>query len=320
MFRNSPRLAARRQSTVTRNRGGAPARRCRPVLERLEDRRVPSTFTVVNTLDSGPGSLRQAIADANAAPGADLIDFNIPGGGVHTISPTSALPAITAPVTIDGYTQPGAGPNSLAVGNNAVQLIELNGSSAGQVNGLRLYGGNSTVRGLVITRFQINGMEVQSSANVIEGNFLGTDPTGTLDRGNGSLQGDNIYIRPIGGQPIGWEHSADGNRIGGTTPAARNVIVGARNGFAGVHISVSNNNVVQGNYIGANAAGTAAIGNAVGVLIWGHNGTTGDASVDGNVVGGTAPGAGNLISGNVNSGVSVSGFTYNLQLITLAKN
>lgn len=320
MFRNSLRNSTRRYSPMTRTSGKAAGRRYHPALERLEDRSVPSTFSVVNTLDAGPGSLRQAILDANAAPGADLIDFNIPGGGVHTISPTSALPAITGPVTIDGYSQPGASPNSLALGNNAVQLIELNGSTAGQVNGLRLYGGNSTVRGLVINRFQINGIEVQSSANVIEGNFLGTDPTGTLDRGNGTFQGDNIYIRPVGGQPMGWEHSADGNRIGGTTPAARNVIAGARNGFAGLHISVSSYNVVQGNYIGTNAAGTAAIGNAVGVLIWGHNGTTGDASVDGNVVGGSAPGAGNLISGNVFNGISVSGFTYNLQLITVATN
>src|SRR5262245_15297541 len=100
---------------------------CRSPLgfEVLEDRLAPATFTVINTLDSGAGSLRQAILGANAAPGADLIDFQIPGAGVHTISPTSTLPAITDTVTIDGYTQPGAAANTLAVGDNAILQIEL---------------------------------------------------------------------------------------------------------------------------------------------------------------------------------------------------
>jgi hypothetical protein len=92
-----------------------------------------ATFTVTNTGDSGPGSLRQAILDANAAPGADAIAFNIPGRGVHAIGPLSPLPALTddAGVTIDGYTQPGASPNTLAIGDNAVLLVELNGALAG---------------------------------------------------------------------------------------------------------------------------------------------------------------------------------------------
>jgi len=86
-----------------------------------------ATFTVTNTNDSGPGSLRQAILDANASPGADLISFNIPGSGGHTISPQTALPALTdyAGVTLDGYTQPGSSPNTLVVGDNAVVAIEI---------------------------------------------------------------------------------------------------------------------------------------------------------------------------------------------------
>ncbi len=86
-----------------------------------------ATFMVLNTNDSGPDSLRAAIEGANAAPGADTISFAIPGGGVKTIAPVADLPAITGPVTIDGYTQPGSSPNTLAVGNNAVILIELEG-------------------------------------------------------------------------------------------------------------------------------------------------------------------------------------------------
>src|ERR1041384_977469 len=82
-----------------------------------------STFTVTNANDSGAGSLRQAILDANANVGTDTIDFDIPGTGVHTISlTTGALPDITEAVTIDGYSQPGSSENTLANGDNAVLL------------------------------------------------------------------------------------------------------------------------------------------------------------------------------------------------------
>ena len=86
-----------------------------------------ATFSVTNTNDAGAGSLRQAILDANANAGTDLINFSIPGPGPHTIQPASALPIITDPVVIDGYTQPGASPNSNGpgLGSNAVLKIEL---------------------------------------------------------------------------------------------------------------------------------------------------------------------------------------------------
>ncbi len=92
-----------------------------------------ATFIVSNTNDSGPGSLRQAILDANLAPGADDITFHFPGAGVHMISPLSPLPPLTddAGVTIDGYTQPGSKPNRKAIGDNAVLLIELDGAGLG---------------------------------------------------------------------------------------------------------------------------------------------------------------------------------------------
>src|SRR5690242_12649157 len=77
-------------------------------IEWLEDRTVLSTFTVTNIGDAGPGSLRQAILDSNAAIGTtNTIDFDIPGSGIQTIAPLSALPAITGAVLIDGFTQPG---------------------------------------------------------------------------------------------------------------------------------------------------------------------------------------------------------------------
>src|SRR5262247_3435245 len=129
-----------------------------------------STFVVTNTNNSGPGSLAQAILDANANLGADTIVFNIPGSGVQTISPASPLPTITDPVTIDGYTQPGAIANTLAVGTNAVLLIELSGASANSAAGLTISAGNTTIRGLVINRFNFYGIYIQTNdGNTIAG-------------------------------------------------------------------------------------------------------------------------------------------------------
>src|SRR5262249_49782605 len=88
-----------------------------------------SSLLVTNTNDRGQGSLRQAILDANSSPGQDTIPFAIPGGGAQTIAPLTLLPAITDPVIIDGYTQPGASPNTLAVGNNAAILVVLSGQN-----------------------------------------------------------------------------------------------------------------------------------------------------------------------------------------------
>src|SRR5262245_14249698 len=84
-----------------------------------------AALTVTTTNDSGPGSLRHAISNANLTVALDTIEFNIPGAGVHTISISNALPTITNSVIIDGYTQPGSSPNTLSNGNNAVLLVEL---------------------------------------------------------------------------------------------------------------------------------------------------------------------------------------------------
>jgi len=118
-------------------------------------------FIVTNTNDAGPGSLRQAILDANARTGTDTIAFDISGAGPHTIRPTSALPQIIDPVVIDGYTQPGARPNNNrpGLGKNAVLKIELDGSNA-SASGIVITGANSTVRGLVINRFNPTGIVI----------------------------------------------------------------------------------------------------------------------------------------------------------------
>jgi Domain of unknown function (DUF4347) len=127
-----------------------------------------ATFTVTTSNDSGAGSLRTAITSANAAAGTDTIVFNIAGGGVHTINLASALPTITGRVTIDGYTETGSSVNTLAVGDNAVLTIELNGTGAGSANGLWLGAGSdgSTIKGLVINRFSLDGIQIDSTGNL----------------------------------------------------------------------------------------------------------------------------------------------------------
>ena len=247
------------------------------------------TFTVINTTDNGGGSLRQAIINANNSSGTDTIAFNIPGGGPHTIQPISVLPELIYPVIIDGYTQPGASENTnpVGLGINAVMMIELDGSLARTgvgADGLNLYGGNSIVRGLVINRFDGNGIGIaQGGGNVIEGNFIGTDITGTVAAGNA---GDGFNT--LGGVQI---YSSD-NTIGGTTAAARNLISG--NNVSGVWISLSADNTVQGNLIGTNATGLHALPNLDGVVT---------SNTSNTIIGGTTVAARNVISGNFREGV-----------------
>lgn len=201
-------------------------------VEELEGRRLPSTFTVINTADTGFGSFRDAILDANSAPGADTIAFDIPGNGPFTISPTSSLPQITDSVTIDGDSQPGSSPNTLADGDNAVLKVQVNAS-------IVITAAGCTVRGLAI-----GGITLSGDDNRVEGNFIGTDVTGTQSV---SLTFD---IQVIGG--------ARGNVIGGTVPAARNVISGNAN--IGVYLYSSNATSVQGNFIGTDVNGTRTLG------------------------------------------------------------
>src|SRR5439155_15472716 len=166
-----------------------------------------------------------------------------------------------------------------------VLKIVLDGSLAGAVDGLVLTGGNSTVRGLVIDNFVIEGVLLRTNGNVVEGNFIGTDVTGLVARPNG--QGIDII--------------GDYNTIGGTTAGARNIVSGNfGNNSQGITIDGQYGggrfNVVEGNYVGTDITGnTGGLSNQIGVVVSGEY----------NTIGGTTAAARNIISGNISGGLHI---------------
>jgi CSLREA domain-containing protein len=242
-------------------------------------------------------TLRAAIQEANAFPGADTINFFILSTedsncnattNVCTISPASTLPTITDAATINGYSQPGASANTVTTGTNAELKIELNGANAGSSSsGLTVGAANSVVKGLVINSFSRVGIYITGgTGSKVEGNYVGTDATGTQDLGN-----------VFHGVAIGDD--APNNTVGGTTAGARNTISGNDADGVGIFYAGARGSKVEGNYIGTDATGTQDLGNSrYGVSI---------LEAPNNTVGGTTAGARNVISGNDESGVRISG-------------
>lgn len=251
---------------------------------------LAATFTVNSASDAadaavgngvcataeGQCSLRAAIQEANATPGADTVAFAV-GSGPQRITIGTSLPTVTAPITIDGWTQPGFA---------GVPLIEIRGSILSG-DGLRISAGQSTLRGLVINGFGGDGVVLTALGhNAVEGCYIGTSADGMQ------------AVRNLG---PGIRIDSYQNRIGGLTIPQRNVISG--NGGLGIEGGIliygetAIGNVVQGNFIGLDAAGVNPIGNlGRGVAI--HFASY-------NLVGGSEPGAGNLIAGNRASGVRI---------------
>jgi len=205
----------------------------------------------------GVCTLRAAIQEANAQANADKITFNIPGGGVPTIQPTSELPTITAPLTIDGTTQPNT------------NWVELDGTESGnQKDGLEISAGSSTIKGLVINRFGGHGIHLATNGgNTIVGNRIGTDVTGTTHAGNAT----SIYSENAPNNVLGGTSSQEGNLFADSV-----WLLGANGG----------GNTIKGNYFGTDVNGmTAFVFSAV------------IASSPQNTIGGTQFGAGNLLLG-----------------------
>jgi len=229
-----------------------------------------NTYNVSNTNDSGAGSLRQAILDANGHAGADTIWFFI-GSGAKTISLASQLPDITDGVLLDGWIQPGFA---------GLPLIRIDGNLiAGNSTALRIYAGTTTLRGLIFTRFGTAVIVGGGDGITFRGCYFGTTG-GESGLGNANglrlYQGTNIKL--------GGTASGDGNVISGNTS----------NGIYADPTAVGV--TLQGNFIGTNAAGTAALPNgSVGVRSFALNVT----------VGGALAGARNLFSGNGSSGLTI---------------
>lgn len=302
------------------------------------------------------GTLREAISQADAGQCASVIDFAIgAAGSAQVIKPASALPAITAPVTLDGWTQGGSR-------YSGAPLVRLDGGLAGAgANGLTITGGSSTVEGLAITDWAGDGVDLNGAgANIVKGDRIGTDGIAALPNGSGVaveggshgnviggptvfardvisgntsygvlvnggsrnvIEGDFIGPAATGRSPLGNSTGVQlqggfANRIGGTSGGDRDVISGNYDGVAllpggSPQAPVATyRNVVEGNFIGLNAYGTAALANnGDGVFIEDTpiyvNGQR-TLFVTGNTLGGTAGGTANVISGNVGDGIEIS--------------
>ena len=279
------------------------------------------TYTVVSTADSidpnlndhacaAPCGLRAAIQQANAncttgtSPDPTIsttIRFDIPGSGVQTITPAplsgshpGPLPGIVCPVVIDGTSQPGYA---------GKPLIELDGTASAAAGslapGLQFTANHtgSTVLGLAINRWHGAGIALSGPGGgdaagfIIQSNYIGTDPTGTVARPN---IGDAIAVSGNAHATIGGTGSGEGNLLSGNgdqkSSSARGVDFGP---------GTPAGSTVQGNLIGTDITGTKALPNhGDGVFLNGNTGT---------IIGGTAAGAGNVIGGNTGNGIAAFG-------------
>ena len=239
-------------------------------------------YTVTTTTFGGAGSIQQAVNNANGNVGKDTIRFLIPGATPFTITMTSGL-VLTDAVLIDGTSQPGYNP---AAPSPVIELVN-SPSSVFNVNV-----GASDIRSLGINNSQPGqqGIVYLTSNNKLTGCYIGLGLDGNTNKGNGS---HGIVINP----------GSNGNIIGGTTLAERNIISGNNNGH-GIIATNSSNNYIIGNYIGTNSLGTVAVPNVfMGIQIGNssNNNTIGGASLD----------SSNLISGNKQCGIQISNGNYN---------
>jgi len=290
-------------------------------------------YTVTTTDDAGTNSLRWAIEQANAHAGPDSVTFNLPGSGVRTIAVLTPLPALAASTSILGTSQPGyAGTPLVRIDGGALEV---------NTQGFQTNGAGVLIQGLQIVRFNGPGVTVWHDNVTLRRNSIGNDGAAVLANGGdgilchagdglvvgGPLGGDGNVLSGNAGVGLRLEVGCDGavlwgnrigtdsggsvalpnqgggvsvyssnNTLGGAAASEGNVISG--NAFNGIVLGdAATGNQVRGNRLGTNAAGNAALGNGFsGIYVQG----------DGNTVGGTLAGAGNVISGNGGEGVTLA--------------
>jgi hypothetical protein len=289
----------------------------------------PATFTVTNTNDSGAGSLRQAITDANANNNPsemDEIDFDIAGSGVHKINLETPLPAITEKLTINGYSQQGAAANTAPSPQplNGAITIEISGtgvdqpagSDTGTVSGLHVTANGSVIRGLSIYGFSSYLDQGPGASSVNNGAIV-------IEANNVQIGGNYINLHADGMTPgegnnwLGVGVLGDNSTVGGTNPADRNVLYNKAPYTAAASIGVSGaNNDIFGNYVGLGKDGVtdltpeAADTNALnppfvfGITVAGSMNTTD------NHIGGNSTAKRNVISGNTIQAMSQAHNTF----------
>jgi hypothetical protein len=243
---------------------------------------------------SGVCTLRAAITEANRHSGPDTIAFAIPGSGVRTIQLNSRLPTLldeSGGTTINGYTQPGATPNTAGLVSNAQIRIEVRGKGMTNFDGLPITSAGNLVKGLAFYNLKISLWVYGAGAhdNIIAGNFVGTNATGTFGHSIAHPQAIGVKV----------EQGAAQNQIGGIWRAQRNVISGNARQGVGLWHWPTNENVVYNNLVGLSPDGTRRVANQL-------HGVDINFGASFNVVGGLANGQRNVVSGNALQGIEVT--------------
>lgn len=276
-----------------------------------------NTYIVTTTSDSGAGSIRQAIIDANNNIGADSIVFNIPGIAPHTIIPTTSLPIITNDSTIiDGSTQPangytGISPKIILDGTQAPP----SGSSYQPAIGFDVSSSYFELYGVYITKFQGSGI-------VIDGSYfkIGAAGKGNVISGNADINFSQVEL-------VGFFGVIENNKIGTDITGLIDPDVVYAGGILAHYVSslLIKDNVISGNsggnaigFVSLNCSMVTIVGNKIGVGIDGitsvPNGGGIDISGSNFVVGGYNSGEGNIISSNQTSGIFANG-CHNISII-----
>ena len=250
---------------------------------------------VCQTSTAGECTLRAALAEARAITSQHVtINFDIPGSGVRVIHVSSPLPAVdngTAGITIDGFSQPGSRPNTDALIDNAVRLVEIVGDGPNRHDGFVVTGSSNVLRGLVVRTFR-HAVAISGSAamfNNVVGSIIGLQANGAMEPNQRRL---------INAACVTIKSGANRNRIGMPGNANRNVVSGCPESSVNIEQEFTWKNFVQNNILGLDPKGTAARPSDFGVDInWAANG---------NVIGGTGTQERNVISGNIHGGVEIS--------------